>query len=76
MPKWVISLFNHLLRNREGKRVAVTVNDMSEVNTDVALVRDGGVQSQIRFRCGNSSTEVALMVSEQERLTFAATTAT
>ena len=35
------TLLNHVLSNREGLKVAVIVNDMSEVNIDAALVRDG-----------------------------------
>jgi G3E family GTPase len=35
------TLLNHILNNRGGRKVAVIVNDMSEVNIDTDLVRDG-----------------------------------
>lgn len=35
------TMMNYLLNNRDGKKIAVIVNDMSEVNIDAQLIKDG-----------------------------------
>ena len=40
------TLLNHVLSNRQGLKVAVIVNDMSEINVDADLISAGGSLSR------------------------------
>jgi G3E family GTPase len=44
------TVLNHVLANREGRRVAVIVNDMSEINIDAPMVRDGAALDRTEER--------------------------
>ena len=44
------SLLNHILHNKENLKVAVIVNDMSEVNIDAQLVRNENTLSRTEER--------------------------
>jgi hypothetical protein len=50
----------HLLRNADGRRLAVVVNDVAALNLDAALLRHGGL---IQVCCCVWSTTIVLQLS-------------
>jgi G3E family GTPase len=56
------TLLNHVLHNKEGMKVAVIVNDMSEVNVDAALISPGtyaGEQNEVLSRTDEKLVEMS-----------------
>ncbi|WP_100373582.1 GTP-binding protein [Bacillus sp. FJAT-45037] len=41
------TILNHVLHNRDGLKVAVIVNDLSEVNIDSSMIKNGGGISRV-----------------------------
>jgi ABC-type transport system involved in cytochrome bd biosynthesis fused ATPase/permease subunit len=41
------TVLNHVLNNRDGLKAAVIVNDLSEINIDAGLIKDGGGVTEI-----------------------------
>ena len=55
------TLLNHILHNKEGLKVAVIVNDMSEINVDARLVEGGNTLSRTEERLVEMSNGLYLL---------------
>ena len=60
------TLLNRVLTNREGRRVAVIVNDMSEVNIDAALVAGGATLDRTEERVTQALDRLGLATRPQQ----------
>ena len=52
------TVLSHIFNNRENKRVAVIVNDMSEINIDAAIV-----QNEVSLNCSEEKNRLILSIN-------------
>lgn len=62
---YIKTLLNYILQNKQGLKVAVIVNDMSEVNIDVELVKQTSTLSRTEEKMVEMTVRFLLSISKK-----------